>query len=81
MVSIRAVRFYSSRSPFITYAFGRIPIETRLPRLGSVFSNGPKMFVVMAAVQFALAVALFAYTSRQVSSAAVANSNTYLMKR
>jgi hypothetical protein len=49
------------------YTFDRIPIETGFSYLGPIFTGGPKAYVVLAAAQFALAIALFAYTSNQVS--------------
>ena len=51
---------------FTTECFYRIPIEEHLRGLGPIFSSGPKAFVVIAVMQFSLAIALFAFTSRQV---------------
>jgi hypothetical protein len=63
----RAGVFIPSFVVLFAYTFDRIPIDTRLSYLKSIFTGGPKAYVVLAAAQFALAIALFAYTSNQVS--------------
>jgi hypothetical protein len=59
--------FIPSFVDLFAYTFDRIPIDTHLSYLRPIFTSGPKAYVVLAAAQFALAIALSAYTSNQVS--------------